>query len=258
MTARSSSLALLAWLAGVAGCGGTQLAARPAPQVPPSVTARGQTVYFGTVFPLKTAAPKPSFIYERRVDERDGAFVSTHITREPSGGIAIAEAATHSADYALSEYTLHGNQLGQTGTIRVENDRVFFHFVDGASDSSHVEHQTGAVVVGPTLVGYIVRHLGALQAGDVIGVRLAVLDRLETIGFDLQAASAQPGQTQVKMTASSFVISLIVDPLFFTFETATGKLVRLEGRVPPKVRDGASWQDFDARVEYQFVADAYR
>jgi hypothetical protein len=51
---------------------------------------------------------------------------------------------------------------------------------------------------------------------------------------------------------------VVVNPLFFTFETATAKLVRLEGRVPPKVRVGGAWRDFDARVEYRFVADAFR
>jgi hypothetical protein len=263
MTALSSSLVsrlggIVALLIGAAGCGGMQLEARPAPTISPSVTASGRPVYFGTVFPLKTAATEPSFIYERRVDEHGGALVSTHITREPSGAIAIAESATHSADYALSEYTLHGNQLGQAGTIRVDRDQVTFHFVDGTGERAHVERQTGAVVVGPTLVGTIVRHLDALRAGEVVDVRLAVLDRLETIGFELEAALAQPGETRVRMKPSSFVIGLIVDPLYFTFESATGRLVRMEGRVPPKVRAGGSWDDFDARVEYRYIADVYR
>ena len=92
----------------------------------------------------------------------------------------------------------------------------------------------------------------------MLGVRPAVLDRLVTIGFQLQAVEARPGQTRIRMKPSSFLVALVVDPLYFTFETATGKLVRLEGRVPPKVRDGDAWRDFDARVEYRFVANAYR
>ena len=60
------------------------------------------------------------------------------------------------------------------------------------------------------------------------------------------------------MTKQWIFVGLVVDPVHFTFETATGKLVRLEGRVPPKVRAGSRWQDFDARVEYRFVAASYR
>jgi hypothetical protein len=60
------------------------------------------------------------------------------------------------------------------------------------------------------------------------------------------------------MAAESFFISLAIAPIFFTFDSETGKLVRIEGRVPPKVRSGEAWRDFDARVEYRFVAQQYR
>ena len=48
------------------------------------------------------------------------------------------------------------------------------------------------------------------------------------------------------------------DPITFTFETSTRKLLRLEGRVPPKLRVGDHWSAFDARVEYDFFAATYR
>jgi len=262
----NASLFALTLAAGTAG--NTAHTAPPRPEAPlaahasPAAAAHDEapdeTVYFGTVFPLRTAAGEPTFVYERRVGERDGALVSTHITREPSGATAIRESATHSADYALLEYTLHENQLGQTGTIRVERDQVSWEGLEGAKRRTRVERAGSPVVVGPTLVGYIVRHLEALRASEVLGVRLAVLDRLETIGFELRAIEDQPGQTRIRMKPSSFLVALVVDPLYFTFETATGKLVRLEGRVPPKISAGGKWRDFDVRVEYRFVADAYR
>jgi len=220
--------------------------------------APGETVYFGTVFPLRTATSRPTYVYERRVAGREGVLVSTHVTRDPSGGAVLHESATHTADHALSEYVLHANQLGQRGTIRVDGDQVAFELTEAGGRRSQVERAKGPVVVGPTLVGHIVRHLDALRAGEVLDVRLAILERLETIGFRLRSVGAQPGLTRVRMAASSFLVGLVVDPIDFTFETATGKLVRLEGRVPPKLRDGGGWRDFDARVEYRFVAAAYR
>lgn len=247
-----------AGLLALVGCGGGRLESRPVPQVPASVTSGGEPIYVGRVFPLEGAATEPTFVYERRVEAKAGAIVSTHVTRDAAGEIALAESATHSEDYALVEYTMYANQLGQTGSILVQGDQVTFRLVDGASVKSDVETQAGPVVVGPTLVGYIVRHLDALRAGEEFTVRMAVLDRLETIGFDLEAIDAAPGQTKVRMKPSSFFIGLAVDPIDFTFDAATAKLVRLEGRVPPKVLVGDAWKDFDARVEYRFVADEYR
>lgn len=252
----------LGWLA-LAGvlapaCGGPRFEARSPAVLAPAITNRGDAIYVGRVFPLHGTNAQPTYAYERRVEERQGQLVSTHVTRDLAGAIQLAESATHSPDYALSEYTLYANQLGQTGDIRVQDHQVTFRVTDGKNQRVHVERLTGNVVVGPTLIGYVVRRLDGLARGDVARVRLAVLDRMETIGFDLTAVSASAGQTRVQMTPSSFLIGLAVDPVLFTFETSTRKLVRLEGRVPTKVRAGDRWTDFDARVEYDFVAASYR
>ena len=87
---------------------------------------------------------------------------------------------------------------------------------------------------------------------------MAILDWLETIGFELQAVESPAGQTRVRMTPSSFVLAAVIDPVTFTFETASGKLLHLEGRVPPRVRQGDRLKDLDARVEYRYVAAGYR
>jgi hypothetical protein len=220
--------------------------------------AGGEIVYFADVFPRGTLSEAPMFIDERLVEEHAGVLVSTHVTRDRAGATVIRESATHSGDYDLIEYTLYANQFGQAGTIRVQGDRVSYERLEGTERQTRAEHVNGPVVVGPTLVGYIVRHLDLLQAGEELEVRLAVLDRLETYGFKLKAVEAGPGQTRIRMKPSSFLIAMAVDPLYFTFETATRKPIRLEGRVSPEVRDEDGWHAVDARVEYRLVLGAYR
>lgn len=240
----------------LAGCASAPRKVLTSPVLPEGLTERGSTVYFGSSFALKGAPSEPSFVYERRVESSGGAMFSTHITREPSGAIALIEGAAHSEDYALTDYTLFVNQLGQTGSLHVEGDTATFR-IDG--ERTKTEQLSGPIVVGPTLVGFVFKRLEALRAKQRVGVRFAVLERLETIGFDLELVEAlAPDQTRIRMSPSGFLYRLAVAPLFLTFETATGKLVRLEGRIPPKLRDGERWADFDARVEYRFVADAYR
>jgi hypothetical protein len=81
---------------------------------------------------------------------------------------------------------------------------------------------------------------------------------METLGFELESVPAPTGQTRVRMRPSSLLVGLVVNPVVFSFETATGKLLRLEGPVPTKLPTTAGLQDFDARVEYRFVAAHYR
>ncbi len=228
------------------------------PEVPSHVLEGGSSVYFGNVYPLNESADQPTFVYERRVDVRAGEMVSSHLTREPDGDLVLAESATHTDHYELSRYELHGNQLGQRGHIEVRGGQVRYQLIDAQGAHDEVESVDQPVVVGPTLVGYIVEHLPALRSGETLSVRFALLDRMETLGFDLEVEDAPPGMVGVRMTPSSFLVSLAVDPIHYVFEEGTSKLVRLEGRVPPKRRRGAALEDFDARVEYSFVSSSYR
>jgi hypothetical protein len=255
---KTSTTVLALVLALATGCGGTRAQAHPPVPLPVELTGGGDTVYYGKVYPLKKAAPAPVFVYERRVSVSTGVLRATHITRDGSGAVVYADSARHTPDYRLTDYTLHGNQLGQSGSVHVEGERVSFRLVSAEGEQHGMETQSDPVVVGPTLVGYILRNLAALSAGTKLPVRFAVLDRLETIGFDLEAVKAEPGHTRIRMKASSFLIARLITPTYFTFDTASGKLVRIEGRVPPKVREGERLHDLDARVEYQFVAAAYR
>ncbi len=224
-----------------------------------TLTQGGQLVYFGRVFPLRSSeGDVPTYVYERRVADAAGGIVSTHVTRDVAGVVQLAESAMHSGEYELGEYILHANQLGQTGRMQVDGDQVIFRLAHGSKQRSRVAKRRGPVVVGPTLVGYIVRHLDALEQGTSLKVWFAVIDRMTTFGFNLEAIAAAPGQARVRMRPAGFLLRLAVEPTYFTFDAATRKLVRIEGRVPTKIRERARWRDFDARVEYDFVAPVYR
>jgi hypothetical protein len=226
--------------------------------VPPRLSEQGELIYQGDVFAQTPEATAPTFVYERRVAHRGDELVASHVTRDPQGSIVLAEEATHSDAYRLTRYELFTNQLGQRGTISMDGGDVHFRLLDGEREQSAVEHHPSLpVVVGPTLVGHIVKQLPALRAGETNAVRFAVLDRLETLGFELDCVEAQAGQTRVRMRPSSVLLRLAVAPIYFTFRTSDDQLLRLEGRVPTKLPTARGLKDFDARVEYRFAAARY-
>jgi hypothetical protein len=224
----------------------------------PVTGPREELIYIGSTYPLEGKSESPLFTYERRVSGKGDRLVASHVTRYPSGEVAISESAVHTADYALLDYTLERDQAGQSGGVHVENGLITFRFGREGKEKVKSEKLSGPVAVGPTLVGFIYRNLETLRAGGEVKVRLAVLDRLETIGFKFEAVKSAPGQTRIRMSASNILIAMAMDPVHFTFANRTGKLVRIEGHVPPKLKDGDGWKYFDARVEYEFLADAYK
>jgi len=217
-------------------------------QVPKDPASYGTAVYSGAVFPLKGDRSRQVFTYERRVRPEGALQRSTSVTTD-AGRVVLVESATHDGAYRLSEFTEDQFQLGQVGTVRVSGSTVAFRSVgpDGVKEASETDDLP--VVVPPTLYGFLYRHWDALLAGETVKLRLAVISRLETVGFELTQVPSQDGRVRIQMRASARLIRLLVDPIYFTF-TPAKELRSMEGRFSAKQRVGDAWEDLDAYVAY--------
>ena len=106
--------------------------------------------------------------------------------------------------------------------------------------------------------GFISQHWDALATGRKIRVRMIVLNRKASYGFDLQMKSRADGQTTFSSTPSSALVRLMIKPLNVVFANSDRSLIRYEGRVPPMHAVGGNLKDLDARVEYRMVSSVYR
>ena len=212
----------------------------------------GTLVYRGSVFaPDDPATPRMS--YERRV--KDGAHnESSHLTRWPSGEPMLLHRATHSEAYEVSAFEVISAQTGVSGEMRVEDSRVSFSVTTNGRTQTRSEPRRQPVVVGPTLFGVALRHWDALVAGEPGPLRFAVVERLRTYAFTLRHLSSDAETTSFELRADQRLVRASVPPMVITFDTQTRRVVRYQGRVPPKDQG----RDLDARVEYTFFVDRYR
>jgi hypothetical protein len=217
--------------------------------------AYGQLVYRGDVYPLGEAASVPLFRYERRVARQGALQRSTSFTRREAE-VVLVEVADHGAEGDLRSYAQYQLQTGEVGRVEVEGRRVRLRFADAAGEREATEEVDAPVVVGPTLFTVVEAHRATLAAGNPVPIRFAVPARLETVGFELQQVPAAPGETRIRMRATSPLIALAVAPLSITYRE--GRLVRLEGRIPTRRKVPGGWADLDARVEYRDLADRYQ
>lgn len=240
---------------------------RPAAALSPGDAARlagysegagdlGTLVYRGAVFapddPLR-----PRLSYERRVRRQDGALVSTHLTRRRSGEPMLIHRATHSEAYALERFEVLSAQTGLAGSMEVGASEVTFTVTSNGRTSTRTEPFRGPVVVGPTLFGVALQHWDALVDGQSVPVRFAVVERLRTYPFTLRLVSADAETTRFELRADGLLVRASVPPMRITFDSQTRRVIRYEGRVPPK-DDARGGRDLDARVEYTFLVDRYR
>lgn len=216
----------------------------------------GDLIYTGAVYPLKGDMSKPLYIYERHVQNRNGVYYSTSFTREGDQAVLV-QVAKHDSRYRLQKYTEYQFQLGEVSTVTMSGDSVEFHVTAGRSEKRTSEIVSLPVVVGPSLYGFINQNWEKLIKGETIGFRFPVISRMETVGFELKKAASPDDQIRIQMTASSMIIALFVDPIYFTY-SRNRRLISLEGRVPTKVKKGNAWADLDAYVAYKNATATFR
>jgi hypothetical protein len=220
----------------------------------------GSLIYHGTVFALQGAAAEPVFRYERRVRTTPWGLSVTHTTRDSHDALIIDESAQLSPVYEFQRMDVANAQTGISGSVVSSQGGTHLEYTlnDNGRVSTASQDVRDPVVTGPSLHGFIRQHWDQLALGRTLRVRLIVLDRKTSYGFDLRMMRQADGMTTFSATPSSALVRLVIKPLLVTFSDSARGLVRYQGRVPPKRAVGAKLKELDARVEYRMVSSAYR
>lgn len=189
------------------------------------------------------------------------AGTNLNVRREytaPDGTLAARETVNYQGD-KLVAYALDELQTGANGgaTIRYDplnpaagkiefNSLVPTGKLENAIESLRPDTLTSDMV-GP----FLSDHWTDLLNGREVKCRYLVVPRRETFGFTFtrQRETIWRGKPAVviRMEASSWVVGLNVDPLFFTMEkNGRHRVLQYTGRVTPKIKSKAGWKDLDA------------
>lgn len=221
--------------------------------------AEGTLIYRGDVYPLSPADAAPLFTYQRRVNRIDGGMKASHITRNAEGEAMALEFARFTPDYEVRRFEAVHKVAGYSGTVDVSPDGHLEYVLDeGGKVTTASEDVTDPVVSGPSLHGWMLRHWDDLAAGKAVKVRMIVLTRKETFGFELKRVPAPDGIVAFSMKPTNLLVRLAVAPLRLEFDAATRNVLRYTGRVPPMIVVDGKRTTLDARVEYALDVPTYR
>ncbi len=174
----------------------------------------------------------------------------------PDGAEVVIESTSFEGGRVTS-YQQIQKQVGSDGKAEIQGGQVVFTLVKDGKTSTAKEKLRDNFVVGPSLIPYLQSRWSQVLAGKTTDVRFAVVDRKETVGFSLKKEKDVDYKgakaVVVKMKPTSLLISALVDPLYFTLDAATGRVLELEGRVLPKRRDDGKWKDLDAVTVYEYA-----
>ncbi|MCB0421469.1 MAG: hypothetical protein KDD61_10770 [Bdellovibrionales bacterium] len=218
--------------------------------------SHGREIIGSSIYEMKSQRKKLLFTsqFERRVSE--GKEIETVKFFDPSGELAVEEEVRFS-NGQVESFVEKSFQTKAEGLIKVVMNRVLFEWSVEGKVKKDDEALKGNFVTGLSLVRFVHKNWEPLKAGKEIDIRFAVPHRLETVGFSLkrQTQKEKKGSLLIKMKPSSFIISALVDPVYFTFDESSKELRSYVGRVKPKKKVNNSWKDLDAEVVYRFRED---
>lgn len=211
----------------------------------------------GTIYEAKSDKKHVLYKFKRTVS-RSGNTVT--VVREfiyPDGKIAARERAVYEGDNLMS-FELEELQINARGTAKLQRDpkadgKISFEYAtdNNTKKTANTESLRPDILVNDMIAPFLVAHWNDLMKGEDVKCRYVAAARAETVGFKFvkQSESTRDGKPVVviKMSPSSFIISALVDPLFFTMETnGEHRVLQYDGRITPKLKDGNKWKDLDA------------
>ncbi len=150
-------------------------------------------------------------------------------------------------------------QLKIASTVDIKDGYAFFKVVhdDGRVEDAK-ESVDDSIVVPSTLMAYLKPRMKTIEDGGEVTVKMAVLDRKAAYTFDIKkmgtAAANGGGQLLVlRMKPANWIISKIVDPLYFYLDQKTDRLIGFDGRSALRRQDGEKLRDIDAKVAYNVL-----
>jgi hypothetical protein len=222
-----------------------------------AVAALPTVLLRGTIHEMGPAPQKVVARYTMsRLASSPGTVKTAHqFTDAQTGQVLVEETVTLDQSGQLLEFTQDQRQIQGQGVLTATPKQLDFRWTKDGKSSTDQESRTADFLVPPQFPDLIHERWGMLTSGQTAKIRLAVLDRKETVGFriDFQGEENWQGRSVsvFRLKPTSFVIQAIVDPVFLSFDPKTKQLLRVQGRVPIKqLRDG-KLRDFDGDTTYE-------
>ena len=214
-----------------------------------ATTAVHAADFSGRLYERGSHRSKLLFTNQNRDIAEGDAHIGRTVFKDPEGHEVVVE-ETRWGPQGLESFSVDQLQTGEKGSVRLTRDKALFsYFKDGKTETAEESRPDNFLVPG-ALSGYVHAHWAALQKGESVQVRLAVLERLETVGFKLVKARdvtvAGRKAVVITMSASAFFIGFVVKPLSFTFSEDGLAIYEIDGRISPKLRRNGRWVDAEA------------
>lgn len=211
----------------------------------------------GTVYAANSNLKRVLFKFTREMTRTGDKVKVIGDYTTPDGKLAAREVMVYEKDtlvlFELEEFQIKTHGIVKLSQPAKKEAGWDFKYIsnNGAKTNVSTEPLRPDTLVGDMIGPFLVAHWSELMKGGDVKCRYIVPDRTETVGFKF----AKHGETTyqgkpaviIKMSASSFIIAALVDPLYFTLEKGgEHRVLQYDGRTTPMIKDANKWKELDA------------
>ncbi len=221
----------------------------------------------GTIYAPGSNSQKLLFNFKRTANRSGSTLNVQRDYTYPDGKPAARERVVYEGDN-LVLYELEELQIGAVGSAKIQHDtegsgkgHIDFQYAKkaGIPPSARTEALAENTLINDMVGPFLVSHWDALQRGEKVKCRYIAVPRKETVGFTFVKDSDSTWHGRdvliVRMEASSRLVAVLVDPLFFTIEkTSPHRVLQYAGRTTPKIQVDGKWKDTDAVTVFDWGA----
>ena len=235
------------------------LSDNPALGAQPNFAADNPETLTASIYDI-ASRPRRLLYWFRRVVTRSGS--RTSVLREflyPDGRPAARERVSYDGN-ALETLQVEELQTGAAGTAKIEPEagnrstaKLVFQYTKNAHVSPTIKREPFLkdTLIGDMVGPFLAFNWEPLLRGQSVSCRCVVIQRQETVGFTFKKESESKWNGRdviiLKMQPTSWVISALVSPLYFTVEKSPPhRVLQYVGRTTPKQLEGSRWKDLDA------------
>lgn len=208
----------------------------------------------GSIYVTPQTQKNAIFRYSR-TSSGDGASTKSSTSYFDRTGKVAAEEFIVLENNKIKTYRFQQHQIADLGEAKVADGKISFTFTRAGKTISKTEPYDDDIIAPDMIQHHIQTHWDQLANYQTNSIRLLVIERAETIGFEFYKEKSRvlngKKVTDVIMKPSNFFLSLLVKPARLTFESeGTHKLLEFQGRLPLR-----NPENFDQVIDAQLVID---
>jgi hypothetical protein len=215
----------------------------------------------GKIYPIgKDPVGSPLFTQKIRIEKTGDGRRTNSTIEDADRKIVMTEVAVFNGD-DIVEQTVEQLQIQERYELRVKDGKVTYRTFKLEADGSKLKKESSEAVpkhflTGPGTDIFLKSHEGEFASGKTVKGNFGVFEVSRAVEFSFKAESRNPASgsnLKIRMSPSSFWLSLLVSAIDLELDPKTFRLMRYKGRTPVRVKSGSSWKPLDAEIIYSTV-----